>query len=71
MCIFTATETEVEVKLRLMVSRPAYLGVGLPSGTHDQMLFFVFTVVGFMMCGTLSEERWICNLIVQFLLSLA
>jgi hypothetical protein len=24
-----------------------------------------------MMCGTLSEERWICNLIVQFLLSLA
>jgi hypothetical protein len=30
----------VEVKFRPMVNRPVYLGVGLPSGTHDQSFFF-------------------------------
>jgi hypothetical protein len=48
---------EVEVNLRPTVSRPVFLGVGLPSGAHDQIFVFYLTIVGFLMCGTLSDER--------------
>jgi hypothetical protein len=50
-------EVEVEVNLRPTVSRPIYLGVGLPSGAHDQIFVFCLTIAGFLMCGTLSDER--------------
>jgi hypothetical protein len=48
---------EVEVNLRPTVSRPVYLGVGLPSGAHDQVFVFCLTIAGFLMWGTLSDER--------------
>jgi hypothetical protein len=49
-------EVEVEVSLKPTVSRPVCLGVGLPSGAHDQ-IFFCLTIAGLLMCGTLSDER--------------
>jgi hypothetical protein len=48
---------EVEVNLRPTVSRPVCLGFGLPSGADDQTFFFCLTIAGFLMCGTLSDER--------------
>jgi hypothetical protein len=36
---FVEVEVEVEVNLRPTVSRPVYLGVRRPSGTHDQFFF--------------------------------
>jgi hypothetical protein len=48
---------EVDVDLRPTVSRPVCLGVGLPSGACDQIFVFCLTIVGFLMCGTLSDER--------------
>jgi hypothetical protein len=50
-------EVEVEVNLRPTVSRPVCLGVGLPSGAHDQIFVVCLTIAGFLMCGTLSDER--------------
>jgi hypothetical protein len=50
-------EVEVEVNLRPTVSRPVCLGVGLPSGVHDQIFVFCLTIAGFLMCGALSDER--------------
>jgi hypothetical protein len=50
-------EEEEEVNLRPKVSRPVCLGVGLPSGAHDQIFVFCLTIAGFLMCGTLSDER--------------
>jgi hypothetical protein len=50
-------EVEVEVNLRPTVSRPVRPGVGLLSGAHDQIFVFCPTVAGFLMCGTLSDER--------------
>jgi hypothetical protein len=46
-----------EVNLRPTVSRPVCLGVGLLSGAHDQSFVFCLTTAGFLMCGTLSDER--------------
>jgi hypothetical protein len=48
---------EVEVNLRRTVSWPVCLGVGLPSGAHDQIFVFCLTIAGFLTCGTLSDER--------------
>jgi hypothetical protein len=48
---------EVEVNLQQTVSRPVYLGVGLPSGAHDQNFVFCLTIEGFLIWGTLSDER--------------
>jgi hypothetical protein len=39
---------EVEVKLRPTVSRLVYHGVVLPSGTHDQIIFFCLENWGFL-----------------------
>jgi hypothetical protein len=50
-------EEEVEVNLRPTVSQPVCLGVGLPSGAHDQIFVFCLKIAGFLMCGTLSDER--------------
>jgi hypothetical protein len=48
---------DVEVKLRPTVSRPVCLGVGLPSGAHDQIFVFCLTDAGFLLWGTLSDKR--------------
>jgi hypothetical protein len=48
---------EFEVNLGPRVSRSVCLGVGLPSGAHDQIVVFCLTIAGFLMCGTLSDER--------------
>jgi hypothetical protein len=48
---------EDEVNLRLTVSRTACLGVGLPSLAHDKIFVFLQTIAGFLMWGTLSDER--------------
>jgi hypothetical protein len=50
-------EVEVEVNLRPTVSRSVCLGVGLPSGAHDQIFVSCLTTAGFLMYGTLSDER--------------
>jgi hypothetical protein len=50
-------EVEVEVNLGPTFSRSVCLVVGLPSGAHDQIFVFLMTIVGFLMCGTLSDER--------------
>jgi hypothetical protein len=48
---------EVEVNLRPTVSRPVSLGVGLPSGAYDQIFVFCLPIAGFLISGTLSDER--------------
>jgi hypothetical protein len=53
----SSTKVEVEVQLQPTASRPVYLGVGLPSGAHGQILVFSLTIVGFWMWGAISAER--------------
>jgi hypothetical protein len=48
---------EEEDNLRLTVSRPVCLSVRLPSGAHDQIFVFYLMIAGFLMWGTLSDER--------------
>jgi hypothetical protein len=48
---------DLKLKLRPTVSRPMRLGVGLPSGTCDQIFLFCLTIFGFFMLSTLSVER--------------
>jgi hypothetical protein len=48
---------EVEVNLRQSVSRPVCLGAGIPSRSHDQISFISLTIAGFLIWGTLSDER--------------
>jgi hypothetical protein len=48
----------IGVKVKFSWSRrPAVFCVGLPSGTQDQIFLLCLTVVGFLMLGTLSDER--------------
>jgi hypothetical protein len=63
--LHTLQAAEVEVKLRPTVSRPVYLGIGLPSGAHDQI--FVFCLDN---CGFLDMGLPLCNLLVQLFLGL-
>jgi hypothetical protein len=37
--------------------RPVCLGVGPPSGAHDQIFVFCLMIAGFLMKGALSDER--------------
>jgi hypothetical protein len=66
--------TEVEVTLRLTVSRPVSLGVRRPSGTRDQFYFLLeifFRQLRFCNCVAPSATRGrVCNLLVQLLLGL-
>jgi hypothetical protein len=55
--ILLEVEFEVEVNLRPTVSWPVCLGIGLPSGAYDQIFVFHLTISGFLMWGTLSDER--------------
>jgi hypothetical protein len=47
----------VQVTLRPTVSRPVCLDVGISSGAHDQISFISLTIAGFLIWGTLSDER--------------
>jgi hypothetical protein len=52
----TLHNLEEDANLRPMVSRPVYLGVGLPSGVHDKNFVFCLKIEG-LMWGALSDER--------------
>jgi hypothetical protein len=58
------------LKLRLMVRWSASVGFGLPSEAHDQILFCI-TIACFLITMTSLTRRWVCNLLVKLLLSLA
>jgi hypothetical protein len=51
------TTHEVEVNLRPTVSLPVWLGIGLPSGAHDQIFVSCMKIASFFIWGTLSDER--------------
>jgi hypothetical protein len=59
-----------KLKLRSTVNRTGCLVVRLSNGDRDQIPVFCLTVVGFLMWGALSDERKVCNLLVQLLLGL-
>jgi hypothetical protein len=68
-------EVEVEVNLRLTVSRPVCPGVRCPSGTCDQFFFlheisFRQLWLWYFVASSLTKGR-VCNLLVQLLLGLA
>jgi hypothetical protein len=46
-----------KLKLRPTVRRSVCLGVGLPSGAQDQIFVFFLIIAGFLMWGTLCDER--------------
>jgi hypothetical protein len=51
---------KLKLKLKLKrpkVSRPECLGMGLPTGTYDQIFLFCLTIVGFLMFDILSDEK--------------
>jgi hypothetical protein len=48
---------EVEVNLGPTINRPVCLGVGLPFGAHDQIFVFCLIIAGFLLWGSLSDER--------------
>jgi hypothetical protein len=43
--VFSFTSGEVEVNLRPTASQPVCLGIGIPSGAHDQIFVFCLTIV--------------------------
>jgi hypothetical protein len=53
----THVVVEVEINLRPTVSWPVCLGAGIPSGSHDHISFIFLTIAGFLIWGTLSDER--------------
>jgi hypothetical protein len=63
-----AAHVEDEVHLWPTVSRPTYLGVGFPSGAHDQI--YVFWQVSWCRAPSLTRG-WVWNLLLQLLLGLA
>jgi hypothetical protein len=61
---------QVQVILRQTISRPVCLGVGSPSGSHDQILATVRHLLS-SCCGTPSLTRGrVCNLLLQFAVNL-
>jgi hypothetical protein len=48
----------LKLKSKLIyASRPVCLGVGPPSGAHNQMIVFCLAIAGFLLWDTLSDER--------------
>jgi hypothetical protein len=70
--IFHLLTPEVEVKLRLTISRPVRLGVRHPSGTRDQIsflleIFFRQLRVCYFVAPSLTRGR-VCNLLLLLVL---
>jgi hypothetical protein len=58
-----------ELKLKLIwptVSWSVCLGIGLPSGAHDQSFVSCLTIAGFLMWAPSLTRGWVCSLLLQF-----